>query len=541
MTTPERPAIRPTALEWGLLVVGLVLTNHYAWLLDDAFIFFRYADNFTLLGYGLVYNAGEYVEGYSSPAWVGLLSLLRLSGLDYWLLVRGLGLLAFASFWWLALRLDREMAPPDDGGTNGPANDRARLNLPLVVLSLNYGVLCYFTSGVEAPLVQVCALAYALYLARPDSRGAALGVGLSPLIRPELLLAAGLAIAWGFVRTRRVPWTAVAAGGVGYGGWLLFRVGYYAELLPNTFYLKDTSNWGQGLLYLDETLSTYWVYPLVVGMGVGVVALRRRHVEIEGAPRIAMLVVAGAIALYMIRVGGDPRHYRYLAFSFCLATAAMAGLAERGIATFLPAWSRGARGRRLALALALLLAAVTFTRYPPQLDQHPIGGDVPHNMVNGINDAAYHRNHVRLAISPWSWERVQEKAPARRPRAEGGTGPRGPVSNASWCEWIYRLPHFYVIHNLGLTDAILARVSIPADRPAHKSGLQPMAAEMQKIHERYTTGPGMYRLAVQDGVASDWMTRNLESIEMIEQKIYNRHDFVENLGLALRPIPRIEP
>ncbi len=535
MNTRGRPAIRPTALEWGLLAAGLVLTNHYAWLLDDAFIFFRYADNFTHLGYGLVFNAGEYVEGFSSPAWMLLVSALRTTGLDYWDLVRAVGLSSFAAFWWLGVVLDRELAPAGAGSEDGPA----RLNLPLTLLCLNYAVLCYFTSGVETPLVQVCALAYALHLARPERRGPALWVGISPLIRPELLLAAAMAFVWTWARTRKIPWWVLGTGVVTYGGWLFFRVGYYADLLPNTFYLKDTANWSQGWLYLDETLSSYGVYPLLIALAVLMLALRSRRVDIEGAPRIAMGAVACAIALYIVRVGGDPRHYRYLAFSFCLAGASLAGLAERGVATFLPAWGEGRRDRRLALAFGVLLAGAVFTRYPPQLGAHPIGGDVPHTMVNGINDAAYHRNHVRLAISPWSWEKVQEGAPEGR---SGRTpGARAPVTNASWCEWIYRLPHFYVIHNLGLTDAILARVEIPADRPAHKSGLQPMAAQMQNIHEHYTPGRGMYRLAVEDGRASDWMERNLESIEWIERKMYNRHDIVENFGLAFRRVPRIEP
>lgn len=56
---------------------GLFFTIHYAWLLDDAFVYFRYVDNALFLGRGLVYNAGEYVEGYSSPFWTLLLLVLR--------------------------------------------------------------------------------------------------------------------------------------------------------------------------------------------------------------------------------------------------------------------------------------------------------------------------------------------------------------------------------------------------------------------------------------------------------------------------------
>ena len=51
---------------WGGLLAWL---SHVAWFLcDDAFISFRYARNL-LKGHGLVFNPGEYVEGYSNFLW----------------------------------------------------------------------------------------------------------------------------------------------------------------------------------------------------------------------------------------------------------------------------------------------------------------------------------------------------------------------------------------------------------------------------------------------------------------------------------------
>jgi hypothetical protein len=51
----------------------------------------------------------------------------------------------------------------------------------------------------------------------------------------------------------------------------------------------------------------------------------------------------------------------------------------------------------------------------------------------------------------------------------------------------------------------------------------------------------MYRAEVEAGLAPAWIERNLESIETIERKIYNRHDFLENLKLAFTRVPRIVP
>ena len=73
---------RPSALEWACLVAGLFFCLHYAWVLDDAFVYYRYVDNLLVLGHGLVYNQGEYVEGFTSPLWLLILTLLRLTTAD---------------------------------------------------------------------------------------------------------------------------------------------------------------------------------------------------------------------------------------------------------------------------------------------------------------------------------------------------------------------------------------------------------------------------------------------------------------------------
>ena len=78
---------RPSPIEWLCLAAGLALTLHYAWVLDDAYVYFRYVDNLLFLDRGLVYNPGEYVEGYSSPLWLLLLAALRATELNFWILV----------------------------------------------------------------------------------------------------------------------------------------------------------------------------------------------------------------------------------------------------------------------------------------------------------------------------------------------------------------------------------------------------------------------------------------------------------------------
>lgn len=65
----------------SILVLGanILLVQRYA--LDDAWISFRYAANWNK-GWGLVYNYGERVEGYTNFLWTILIGLLMRVGAE---------------------------------------------------------------------------------------------------------------------------------------------------------------------------------------------------------------------------------------------------------------------------------------------------------------------------------------------------------------------------------------------------------------------------------------------------------------------------
>src|SRR5437870_9145345 len=65
-------------------------------VIDDAFISFRYAENL-VRGYGLVYNPGERVEGYTNFLWVLLIAGFHALGADSLSAAKVLGALANAS------------------------------------------------------------------------------------------------------------------------------------------------------------------------------------------------------------------------------------------------------------------------------------------------------------------------------------------------------------------------------------------------------------------------------------------------------------
>lgn len=526
VTAPEPAAgrPRPTLLEWACLAVGAVLTVRYAWLLDDAFVYFRYVDNALFLGRGLVYNEGEYVEGYSSPAWALLMLALRATELNWWLIVRAVGVLSFVGTWWMLVRLHRELAPP-----GGPT-----VNLPLVHVSTSYGVLCYFTSGVEAPLVLLCAVGYALHLARPGWRVPLVIVALAPLVRHEL--AAPFLVAVGFQWTR-APGAArrlLALGALFGTAWMAFRITYYADLVPCTFYLKDEVQVAQGLAYVHDTMAVYGGYGLAVLLPALALLLRARGVRIDGAPRLAMLGAAALVAAYVVKIGGDGRHFRYLAFPYVLALCSGAGLVEHALAALAPRARPG-----LVLGGAALLAFALLWAHPPQLSRHPLLRRVKHRQVAGINDAHYHRRHRDMRISPWAYGDSMELLDEYRAWV---ASPRPtPVRGDTWCVRIWRRFDERIVHLSGLTDPILARVRMPSERPGHKRGLHPLGFELARLRERFGDEPGTWRRAVEAGAAPEWIRLQLDTIEAIERKAKNTHDPLENLGLALAFPLRLDP
>ncbi len=528
---------RPSITEWLCLIAGFFLVHHYAWLYDDAFVYFRYIDNFIHLDFGLVYNQGEYAEGYSSPLWALLLIAFRGIGLSYWPIVLAIAYLSFLAYWFALVVLNHRIV----------AGRSVSVNLPLCYSTFIYGVGAYFTSGLESPLIQVVAVAYAILIFNPASMVAALLVAISPLIRPELALPLVLVIFWTGFRLKNVPWLLVSVAFVANVAWLVFRVTYYADIFPTTYYLKNIVDIPQGLIYLNNSLGVYHAYALFITGGIAL-ALLSRFQTTEGwrflPERLVILIVAASVAAYVVKIGGNAQHFRYLSFSFCLSVCALAGLPEWALSRWRGEEGRDLPSRRVALqvsaaAIGLLLAVWGFIGFPPQLSSHPFGEKAESEWVEKIYDSYWHRHHdpfVNNMMKGWDQIELYDLF-----RSEDPTLQYRGIESGFWCGDNFRRFHLRIIHSLGLTEPILARVVMASDRPSHKFGLIPLAEEMRDLQRKFGTGSGCYRQAVEAGEAPDWIVDNLESIERIEAKSRNRHRFFENLKLAITPIAPIDP
>lgn len=521
--------LKPAPVEWFYLLGGMALVQWYFWWMDDAFIFFRYVDNFLFLDIGLVYNQGEYVEGFSSPLWTLGLALFRLTGASYWVIIRLVSIVSLVVFWLMLVHLNRKLSP----------NDPSVVNFPLAYLAFSYGVLCYFSSGMETTFLQIIAVAYALYIINPESLILQIMVALSPLLRPELLIPFYLCSLWTWIYLKSFPFKIVLMGALFGGLWLAFRIYYYADLFPNTYYLKNMSDIKQGLLYLADTMNTYHFYIVAAVFTLIMILLKRKNVSLDISKRLMMIVTALPVILYVIKIGGDFAHYRYLAFPFILMVCASAGILEHLIKNF-----NLSRHAVLRPILGISISLIVFSFYPPQLQRHPIfinSKNATATQVNKIYDAAQGNKRAKVYPSYLDWGGRINIDIMRRYRSENIEFRYLDTIEPAGCRLSYVRFNKRVIHKLGLTEPLLARTDMKTDlAPAHKLGLRPLGDEIISLYKSSDfVGRGMYRKAVEEGRAPEWIRKNLESIEIIERKMFNTHDIWENLKLALVFPPKI--
>lgn len=307
---------REEAAAWGvlaaLLAFGAARAWSLAWVCDDAFISLRYAENLNH-GLGLVYNAGERVEGYTNLAWTLLLAGLMRAGVDP---LRAAELPGIAAYVWLALAL---------AAWSWRQRGEGRAFLPVaaafVLVAPDFQV--WATGGLETMLFTALAV-QALLLTRghgglPRVAGGLLAA--TVLTRPDgLLFAAAGAASW-WLTPQRLPRAARLRRCVATLAPVLltlavlvpWKLSYYGDLFPTAFYSKSATQpyASQGIVYLGLYLATNWV--LVLALLAAPILGRLANPPPASRWDDRFFLAAGSLfAGYVVWVGGDFMHARRL-------------------------------------------------------------------------------------------------------------------------------------------------------------------------------------------------------------------------------------
>lgn len=276
----------------------------YFSLFDDAMISMRYAKNL-VDGFGVVWNpGGERIEGYTNPLWVLFMSVLHLlpvarSTVSLFVQVSA-ALLLMVNLLYVKKIADRVSG-------RSPVVSNCAVLLTASYFPLNNWSL----QGMEVSVLTLL-LTVAVWSVLDNLHSSVFSprwillLGVATLFRidaavPLLGLLLFVSIADPVNRTRTLRW------GMGtlllfLGLQTLFRLGYYGDVLPNTYYLKMTGvpiilRFSRGLItLLDFVWKMNWILFLIPFTFAAV----RRHRE----SLLLAWVVLGQLA-YSVYVGGD--------------------------------------------------------------------------------------------------------------------------------------------------------------------------------------------------------------------------------------------
>ncbi|MGB8644879.1 MAG: hypothetical protein WCF84_06555 [Anaerolineae bacterium] len=357
---------------------------------DDAYISFRYAHN-AILGYGLTFNPGERVEGFTNFLWTAMMVPFAGLGVDIGRLSIVLGVLFALGTLWLATRLARAMALPPLVGA-----------LAALCLAVDGSFAIWSVSGLETNLFAFLIAAGVLfYLREQQFRPAQAPAGnvsagsnpwggwpvsavlfaLAAMTRPEAAAVFALTVAhqaaWRLLNERRLFRLPDIVRGVVFAAlfipyWLL-RWRYYHSFFPNSFYAKvapggPAAQIARGWHYLSQFVGVHigWVIllPALIALGFAIWRYARWKENPEQprpAPRLFgmsyLALVVVAYSAYIVYVGGDWSVGRF--FVPVLTPAYL--LIAAGLVDLLPARATRAVRYGLTVAGVLFLLALAWS------------------------------------------------------------------------------------------------------------------------------------------------------------------------------------
>lgn len=487
----------------ALAVAASAAVNQW-WTADDAFISFRYARNL-VDGMGLVFNAGERVEGFTNLTW----TLWAAAGLRL-----GFAAEAWANFWGLGCYLATIALLWFQHRSDARVWTGGAFVLPVAALgaALSTDWAIWAVSGMETALFTFLLTAAFVAAARPLSTEeggtgwwllAGAISGLAALTRPDGMLPAyviGLAsLAWGRPRLRAAIGFALGFGVL----WLpatVWRVAYYGDFFPNTYYAK--SAWlpwyEQGWHYAGLFFERYW--PLLAGpvllLAAAIVGYTRRSrdpaatagVALHGRVVVLALAIAVTYTWYVVRVGGD------FMFARLLIPTLPFYLLLLGYGLMLAPFTRPRWGQVAGLAL---LAGIALT-------STPVGGT---EWAHGIADERSYYSDKKVADLEHSGEvlgRVFEGLPVRV------------AFYGDEARIVYRAAFPVAIEgHAGLTDREVARQELTRrGRVGHeKHASVDYLIEQRAVHFTFSKVPGeVLRL-------NDWIP---EIVVPFDREVYGR-------------------
>lgn len=308
----EEPAAerawRRLALGYAAGLAATILYANRDFYHDDAYITLRYARNL-IDGAGVVWNPGEYVQGYTNFLHLMLVSGLGRLGIDLIVASRVVGMAALLSLVGVLMVWSWR----DHAAT------RPRLgHVPTLLVMTSAPMLVWSVGGLEGTLFSMMvASGSLLFLLGLDGKlGAPAFVAsggclaMSFLTRPDGILFLALSVGWLLVARRGRQGRRDLVGFLGGAAlvalpYVVWQSIYYGDIVPNTFYAKTGAplplRLRLGWSYLVDYALTPPFLPLLLLASLAYVSAAKRWDKPLGYLSLSIAAYAG----FIVVVGGD--------------------------------------------------------------------------------------------------------------------------------------------------------------------------------------------------------------------------------------------
>jgi arabinofuranosyltransferase len=340
----------------------VVVSVFFAWkgrfIVDDAFISFRYARNF-VNGFGLVWNPGESpLEGYTNFLWVLLMSIHLYFSKDPIVFSYVVGISCFIATLLVTLKLSSMLF-----SSRGPAF------LVIILLASNPTFRSFSTSGLETmsqsliitsivAIMVLCLNDHYWTVRRVISLSLLASMAMLTRLDSLVILVVVGPVAFLSIlhedKSKKTKLGRILAGILPFsiivGTWLIWKLQYYGNLLPNTYYVRVSSLYTilNGLIYVYAFLVAYMLVPMAF---IGIVSLPK----IIKLKNTSMLMISSLVILWcmyvIILAGGDWMEFRFMVPIIPLLFILIIWLVMVFVKN---------NGVRLALLLVLLIAPVNY-------------------------------------------------------------------------------------------------------------------------------------------------------------------------------------
>jgi arabinofuranosyltransferase len=281
-------------------------------LFDDAMVSLRYARNL-VLGHGLVWNTGERVEGFTNALMTLLMAVgcLIFKKTQAAVFAQVLGLLSLLVMAWLCRGIFLLASGIKDEGLK-----RRLGNLAFFLSMLYYPTAYWALMGMETGLLGALLWGGLYLLLRRGDEARFLPLfsvllGLATWTRPDATAPALMLLAWrAMLLYRRPGGLAVLAKeallfAIFPVSLTAFRVAYYGEWVPNTYYLKLTGLSMKVRLVSGLSFVQQFAVTIVPLLGMGIVGTAFNF----NLRKCLLALLFLYILFYQYWVGGDPWLY----------------------------------------------------------------------------------------------------------------------------------------------------------------------------------------------------------------------------------------